>query len=364
MSNQVVLLNANGEPIAFHEEKRHESLARMLAEIKGAGFGGKYNPAASEAAGLYFVPHYTVVGTDAAGSFGIRTADDLFGGVVPKWFLGTKAIVHDVIGSRSVRPDGWESGFSHAVSGHVLPGFTAFDLGDACEAGKKLFESGPVRVKDVFAAGGLGQVVVRNAAELKKLLDGGFASEGPEFSVVLEADLADITTFSVGHVYVDGMTLSYWGTQRTTEDNFGNTAYGGSDLTIVRGGFDAVIAIAPTEETARAVLAAQTFDEATLEHYPGIFASRRNYDVAVGHDHAGTLRCGVIDQSWRIGGTSGVEVAALRIFKERPDVKMLKGSSFNVYGSEAVAPPNAIVHYHGDDSEAGPLLMYTVIEIP
>jgi hypothetical protein len=41
MTDQVVLLNAGGESNAFHESKRYESLARILAEIKGAIFGGR-----------------------------------------------------------------------------------------------------------------------------------------------------------------------------------------------------------------------------------------------------------------------------------------------------------------------------------
>jgi len=112
-----------------------------------------------------------------------------------------------------------------------------------------------------------------------------------------------------------------------------------------------------------AVEMAGDFDRAVLSLYPGIIASRRNYDVGQGYDGSGVFRCGVLDQSWRIGGTSGVEVAAVRVFKERPDVTVLKGSSFNVYGSDAVAPTAAIIHFQGVDQEFGPMLMYTQIEI-
>jgi len=363
MPGKVVILNIDNDPIAFHERKRHESLAKIIADIKGYEFGAYYDPEATNDGSLYFVPHYTFVGTTAATAMGIRSLDDFFGGVVPYWFVGTKAVIHSLVNSSATRPAEWNTALGHAVSRSVLPGFTTFSPRDAYEAGTQLLAQGPVRVKDVLAAGGTGQTVVRNASELKAALQQFDKRRADRWSLVVELNLVeDVTTYSIGQVRLSGITISYWGTQQTTIDNSGKTAYGGSHLNIVRGGFDNVVSIAPNDDVKRAVEAAQAFDRAAPESYPELFASRRNYDVAIGCDQRGLRHCGVIDQSWRIGGTSGVEIAAIQIFKERPAVKSIRGSSVNVYGHHAGSPDGAIVHFDDVDAEFGPMLMYTIIE--
>jgi hypothetical protein len=361
-SGTVVMLDCGTERLAFYENTRHQALAREIAELKGFDFAGDYVPTSGRQRPLYFVPHETVIGTDMACALGIRTEEDLFGGVVPEWFMATKAIVHQLISPGARKPNGWDEQVGMAVLEHVLPGYTAFDLRDAHEAGIHLLQAGPVRVKNVFAAGGQGQIMARTTSELDAALRQLVPAASARCAVVIELNLEDVTTYSIGQCYLDGLTVSYWGTQRTTLDNSGGVAYGGSDLNVVRGDFQDVIAIAPTHEAKRALKAAQAFDSVVLEKYAGVFASRRNYDVAQGHDANGVFRCGVIDQSWRIGGTSGVEVAAARILKDRPELTFVKGSSFNVYGEDAIAPPGAIVHFQDVDHEYGPMLMYTIVE--
>jgi len=362
MTGKVVILNSDNDPIAFHERKRHESLAKIIADIKEYEFGAYYDPGGANNGPLYFVPHYTLVGAQAATAMGICCPDDFFGGV-PHWFVGTKAVIHNLANRHATRPAEWNTALSYAVSRSVLPGFTTFSPRDAYEAGTRLLARGSVRVKDVLAAGGNGQTVVRNAAELKVALQRFDERPADRWSLVVELNLEeDVTTYSIGQVRLSGIIISYWGTQRTTVNNSGETAYGGSRLNIVREGFDNVVSIAPNEDVKRAVEAAQAFDRAAPESYPELFASRRNYDVAIGRDQRGQQHCGVLDQSWRIGGTSGVEIAAIQIFKERPAVKLIKGSSVNVYGHHAGSPDGAIVHFDDVDAEFGPMLMYTIIE--
>ena len=355
MAGRVFILDCGDEPTAFHERQRNEALARLIAEIKGCRFGGRYDSRDQQPSGQpYFVPYKTVVGVKAAATMGMRGPDDLYGGVVPEWFVATKAAVHELIRADATHPERWQNDLAKSIPEFLLPGYTAFTPNDAYEAGMRLLELGAIRAKDVFGVGGKGQIVVRNAAELSHALQ--------KFPVVLELNLEEVTTYSIGLLQLHGMTVSYWGTQRTTTDNKGETVYGGSDLHLVRGGLEEAIAIAPTREAKRAVRAAEAFDEAALTHYAETFASRRNYDVAHGRDSRGTLHCGVIDQSWRIGGNSGVEILALRIFKDQPDVRFIDGSSFNVYGSGAVAPSEATVHFRGIDDRGGPMLTYTNIE--
>ncbi|MFT2633356.1 DUF3182 family protein, partial [Escherichia coli] len=84
--------------------------------------------------------------------------------------------------------------------------------------------------------------------------------------------------------------------------------------------------------------------QAVREGFPGFFASRVNYDVAQGRNAAGHWRSGVLEQSWRVGGATGAEIAALEIFRRAPERRAVRASTFEVYGA-AMVPPQAIVAY-------------------
>jgi hypothetical protein len=182
------------------------------------------------------------------------------------------------------------------------------------------------------------------------------------FGVVVELEMTDATTFSVGQVCVAGMVASYCGTQQTTTDNGGRTVFGGSDLLVVRGGFDALAALSLNVDSRRAVEQAQAFDAAAMEEFAGLFASRRNYDVLRGRDREGRWRSGVLEQSWRIGGASGPEVGALATLHARADVRAVHARSTEAYGAAREAPAGAIVHYRGVDRRLGALTKFTVVE--
>ena len=63
---------------------------------------------------------------------------------------------------------------------------------------------------------------------------------------------------------------------------------------------------------------ARAYHEAALTCFAGMLASRSNYDVAEGRDATGRQCVGVLEQSWRLGGASGAEVAALEAPERRP----------------------------------------------
>src|SRR5437016_2779146 len=81
-------------------------------------------------------------------------------------------------------------------------------------------------------------------------------------------------------------------TPRLTTDNEGRSAYGGSDLVCVRGGWNALDRLPLPHDIRHGVAQAKVYDEATCE-YPGFMASRRNYDVGQGLDSQGRWRSGV-----------------------------------------------------------------------
>jgi hypothetical protein len=342
-----------------HEGITHTALARLLAELKGYTFGGEYTPGGRPPSPHYFVPRDCLC-TEEAEALGIQQPDDLYGGVVPLAFARTKVITHGLLGEESDRPPGWSQAFARAVADMVLPGFTVFDPRDARIAGLRLLEGGAVRVKNPLAAGGRDQWVVNRPEELLAVLEQLAPEDIAHHGLVLERNLSQVSTLSVGHITLDGLTLIYHGTQWNTRDNLGHTVYGGSELFVVRGDREGLGHLDVPPKVRRAIAQALAYDRAATEHY-GVIASRRNYDVVVGTDAQGQELSGVLEQSWRMGGASGAEIAALQEFQRLPELPRVHASCKEVYGTEAVPPPGARVSFQGIDPELGPLLKYTVV---
>jgi hypothetical protein len=344
-----------------HDHATLQDYARSLATFMGCGCAGVYDARRRYDTPLYFVPSETLHAAQAE-RLGIRDSGDLFGGVVPWPFVATKAISHPLLAPDSPRPPGWSDAFAHRIGDAVLPGYTVFGTVDALEAARRLLALGPVRLKPVRACGGRGQSVVRNLDQLREHLRRLDATELAGHGLALEQDLQEARTFSVGQVRVDGLVASYHGVQRLTRANDGQPVFGGSDLTVVRGGFDALAALHPPAELARAVQQARQFDEAAHACYPGFYASRSNYDIVLGRDAAGRWRSGVLEQSWRAGGATGPELGALMAFRLDLSLACVRARSVEVYGEAAPLPPHAHVHYRGSDARVGPLTKYTVVE--
>jgi hypothetical protein len=214
----------------------------------------------------------------------------------------------------------------------------------------------------VRATGGSGQSVARDAAQVEQLLGGFDSNELVAHGLVLEQDMDEVQTFSVGQVRVADLVASYFGSQRLTRNNKGDEVFGGSDLTVVRGDFDALLARNPAPEIGRAVEQATRYDAAVQACYPGFYASRRNYDVLLGRDAKGAWRSGVLEQSWRVGGATGPEIAALEAFRAQPQRTLVRAASVEIYGDSPEPPPHATVYFRGTDSHVGRLTKYTVIE--
>jgi len=283
----------------------------------------------------------------------------ILGGVVPAKFIGTKAITHALVDDQAKRPPEWSGLMAEAMGDAALLGYTAFSRTDAARAGRSMLTNGPVRIKDVCGKAGLGQSVVHDAIAL----DAALALEDPDSltqcGIVLEANLTDVVTYSVGSVQLGTESISYWGSQNLTTDNAGREVYGGSDLCVVRGGLDALSALDLPASLVRAIACAATFDRAAHLAYPDVRLTRRNYDVIEGLDHAGTWRIGVLEQSWRVGGASGAEIAAFEALRAEPDTESVRCSTVEVY--DIVTPPvGATLYYQGHDPVVGPMTKYAV----
>ena len=69
---------------------------------------------------------------------------------------------------------------------------------------------------------------------------------------------------------------------------------------------------------------------------------------------------GVLEQSWRAGGATGAEIAALEAFQADPARRVVRASGFEIFGPCEAPPPGAVVYFSGVDDQVGPLTKYTI----
>jgi hypothetical protein len=351
---QVRLVLTHGDARSEHDRESTAALSRWIATLIGGVYGGDHTADCVEPA--FIVPRQTLT-TETARALGIVDEEGFLGGVVAAPILGTKAISHPLFGRAASAPPGWAAAFSERVCDVVLPGFTAFEFEVARAAGRELLKGGAVRLKPVNETGGLGQMVARSMQELERALSELGRHATPEQGIVLERNLQNVRTYSVGQIRLAGMVVSYIGEQSETPTNSGDAAYGGSVLRCIRGEMGDLRATRLSGDEHAALSQAVAFDCAAEETLPGFLASRRNYDIATGQDEAGHSFCGVLEQSWRIGGATGAELAAIEIFQQVPEARLVIASTVERYGPQA--PPDACrVIYHGVDPTHGPMLKY------
>ena len=361
VSNGVVVLYFSrlGGPMYAHERVTLSVVAEAIAQIKGARFAGLYDTAKTYSGNVFFVPDDTLM-VDEASCLGICLPTDLFGAVVPYPFAKTKAITHQLVDPSADRPEGWSSTYAEMVQDVVLPGYAVFSVDDARTAAARLLSSGPIRIKEPLAAGGAGHTVAMTIDEVEAFLEAFPEAAITAHGLVIESNLRDVTTVSIGQITIDDMTIAYHGKQRVATNNAGCRVYGGSALVCVRGGWEALARLPMPGAVRLAATQAKLYEDAMRE-YPGFMVSRRNYDVAQGLDGKGRRRSGVLEASWRSGGASTAELAALKEFAQDPTLQVVEASAVKLFGRGHEAPRNAIVHYRGDDPEDGPITRYTMV---
>ncbi|KRG46725.1 hypothetical protein ARC20_04605 [Stenotrophomonas panacihumi] len=355
---RVHALRIRDTPEGGHERATHDWVARRVAQLLRLPYAGVARDAQGVAEGAYFVPDDTL-DAPTASRLGIADRGDLLGGVVPHAFLATKVIAHALVDSPAATIAGWNAAAARVLAAHALPGYTAFSAADARRAHELLAREGGVRLKLPTGVGGRGQWLIEDAPMLDVLLaqlpEGYLARHG----VVLEMHLARLATFSVGEVEFGGQSIAYHGTQSTTRARDGHEVYGGSDLEVVRGTLEALLEAPLPPLQRQAVVAAHAFDRALRQAWPQLHLSRRNYDVACGEDVHGRPRCGVLEQSWRVGGATPAELAAMTAFARDPALARVRAATRELHGQRA--PSGAEVYYDAEDPELGPLVKYVTV---
>ncbi|HLL19263.1 MAG TPA: DUF3182 family protein [Rubrivivax sp.] len=356
-----------GASLRTHDSATKARVAERLSDFLGYAYADVDQPEqgvtgrAIESAPGYLVPSDTLVGLDHAHRLGVVTVDDLFGGVVPHTFVATKLISHGLVGPMADAPEGWSHDFARRTRQAVLPGYSVFSLGDALLAGELMLDDGAVRVKHPFGVGGRGQWVARDRAELHARLSTFDAEDIRTQGLVIERNLRQVLTHSVGQVQAGPLTISYHGTQTLTTNHRGHEVYGGSTLRVIRGAFDDLLREALAPAVRQAVEQAVAYHHAAMGCFHGMFASRCNYDVAQGTDHQDRFHSGVLEQSWRIGGASGAEVAALHALGADAGLHSVTASTCELYADNVAVPAGAWLLYDGDDPQVGRLTKYAQV---
>jgi hypothetical protein len=345
----------------LHEVETNRALARWLAQILGLEYGGSFDQKLHDGRDLYVLPTQTLVGVAAARQVGVRGPEDLWGGYVDHDFICTKAISHGLLNKNAYAPPGWSPLFSERVRNVVLDGLSVFSLDDARPAAEHLLYNGPIRLKPVHACAGRGQEVIESLDQFDAILARPDASKLFTEGVVLEQDLGNVITHSVGQSFIGDTVLSYCGEQYLIEDGQGELVYGGSNLLVVPGYYEDLLKLPLPDDVRLAIQQAQVFDNAADEAYPGFYASRRNYDIAQGLDSNGKQRSGVLEQSWRMGGASSAEVAALQSFVNDPGMRAIRVSSVETYIDQPL-PADAIEVYRGPAENGDFLLKYVTVK--
>lgn len=343
------------EALLPHDREPHEALCRRLSSILDWTYAGWYSPGQDYPDLPYLVPFETL-SIEEAADWGVGSADSLLGGVVPHPFVATKVVAHPLVPGAIASPAGWNPALGPQIAAHTLPGYSAFSKPDVYRAIERLLPLGPVRLKCAGSRGGIGQAVVSQATRNSTFIE-ALEPDVLAAGVVAEVNLGELRTISIGEIDLPGMTLAYYGEQRLTQTQEGTSVYGGSHLHVLRGNLAQLAKSRLPPGISEAITAALGYERSVMDAFPGVFASRRNYDVAIGSQDSGGEHVAVLEHSWRVGGASAAEIAAYEALRAAPSKRWIEAYTCEIYG-EGAPPDNAQVLFQGNVPGNGTLTKY------
>lgn len=284
----------------------------------------------------YYLPSHTLLSHEAL-TLGIKSLQDLYGGVVPYSFLLHKTLSHPLHHTSMDSPEGWNNDLGLALKPYVLEGYSVFNTQDALWAAQGMVHNGPLRIKLATANAGRGQWIVSNHEEAVDLFNQAQFQALFEQGVIIEEALDNTVSFSIGQTEIGSHLISYCGEQEVTIDLKGQTTYGGSTLFVVRGGYAQLEAALSFDKHREALHLVKQYEKHIFNAFPQLYASRRNYDVLQGVNAKSQMRLGVLEQSWRVGGASMAELLALEAFAADPNLQTIRTWTRERYVSDASA---------------------------
>lgn len=312
------------EPYATYIKDRNQAVTAEIASILGIAKTRvllEGNERKREEA--YFVPSKPLK-VDQASKLGIREKGDLFGAVVRDMSHGNKSVLHVTIPNSNLAGQAYSSDFAFRIRDAVLPGYTTFSFDEALQAYKILFsEFGSVRVKDPSESDASGQYVFMTEEDLAIFLrQYGTEKLGTE-GLIVEANLCETRTLSVGQIFLGADYYSYVGSQNSVTHE-GRSKYGGTKLKMVRGLLTDLAKTEVDSNVTKAISQAERVLNAFSIYEP--ILSRANFDVVQGFDGEGRFLSGITDQSFRLGGASPAEVLAIKELNAKASNKFVVSS--------------------------------------
>ncbi len=272
---------------------------------------------------MFFVPHMTLCAPGAVARLGLTPAN-FYGGSVRHGHELTKLIMHGLWRSESARPPHWNEDLARSIAPSVLPGFSAFDLADLRAATLDVLRRfGGARIKLGGGSGGLGQFVVRSAADLEVASDSIVESGGLTYGACVEVDLLDAATFGVVTESIGGLRLSTVSAMRRAPGVSDGPETRSEAVTVVGelGELDLDLIDAPRADLEAVVDAVRALDHQMVRHLPDRLITRNHYQGMVGRDALGVRHVGVIEQGWRRGQVTANALIAAEAFAADPDLE-------------------------------------------
>jgi len=329
------------QPYKDYIHERNGVFAAEIAKLVGASGVVEINGHGLENVS-YQLPSRTLVAEEAAAR-GIESVDDFYGGVVPVNIAGTKAALHQAVGSAPI-------GFSRQVAqrlseeGLVLPGATAFTVSEAeSEAARLIAEGFDVRFKDPTESDFNGQLIVGDLEQVFVARGEYSGSLVAENGLVIEVNLHDARTFSAGAVVIGGKEYTFVGEQKSVYHD-GKEKFGGVSMIVIADSLEKVasggINIHGDAEYQRAIEMVKIARDIYGQYDP--LLSRFSFDVVFGRDRDGNEMAGIVDPTFRAGGLTPGELVAIALVKEH-EAAVFPVSTVSVDVDLEYDPPRALV---------------------
>jgi Protein of unknown function (DUF3182) len=302
-----------------------------VAERIATHIGAVMDTSETAATERYFVP-MAAIHEPLARKVGISALGGAYGGIVKELQHADKAVLHQ-LPHASMQSPGWYSRrFATEVKDTVLPGFTTFSAEDTRVAFNRMQGEGySVRFKDPAGTGEKGQYLVKTRDELEQVMlrhGDGFTEAG----AILEANLNNAETITVGYVDIEGDQYSWYGSPYDVEFS-GTKRFGGNDITVVRGGLSALRDYCKDVRNKTAVEQSKVVFDAYHAHL-GSLIMRATFDAVQGIDNNGQFISGITDPSLRPSASSAAEIRAIEAFRDYPDAKAVKTRIVYDYAKE------------------------------
>ena len=329
-------------PYRNYYRGRNGLVAKYIANYFGVDYVDEKEEIDKNNMNVYYVPPVTQV-RGLSHLKGINDKNDFYGLLIDKIGHVHKAILHKT--NTVNTPDFYSVNFSKIVEDLVLPGVTVFSKEGIEKAYKEIgYVSRAVRIKIPNESDGRDQFTVENQTELRtvinKLQEEKISTEG----LVLEVNLYDQNTISVGYCDLQGERYSFLALQKNDvapED--GRDRYMGAKIRVVRGNISNLSAIANNRNEEIAIIKSQKFDQFYSYFNPSI--SRISYDCLFGKTSKEDSLSGITDITGRLGGTCPALIMAACEFKTHNQLSKIEAKvtlNYNPQSTEIEGEKDAV----------------------